>query len=93
MISGLIRLVYFGVLIYLAWTVYRAITGAGRKASRGRESKPRLSGTMVKDEVCGTYLPRENALRETIDGRERWFCSPECRAKALAEGKRRKDAS
>jgi YHS domain-containing protein len=86
-IRGLIRLLYYGVLAYLAWTVYRLITGAGRKKARRPDAKPRLSGTMVKDDVCGIYLPKENALRETLDGREQFFCSKECRAKALAGAK------
>jgi len=37
---------------------------------------------MVKDEVCGTYIPREEALTETRDGVERFYCSEECRRKA-----------
>ena len=37
---------------------------------------------MVRDEVCNTYLPREDALRAVQDGREVFFCSEECRRKA-----------
>jgi len=45
---------------------------------------------MVKDDVCNTYLPREKAIREMIDGEERFFCSSECRRKCLAERKTRR---
>lgn len=83
-IRGLIRLFYYAVLAYLAWTVYRLIAGAGRKKARQPGSSPRLKGRMVKDEVCGLYLPKENALTERIGGRERYFCSKECRARAIA---------
>jgi YHS domain-containing protein len=39
---------------------------------------------MVKDEVCGTYIPREEALTEVRDGIEHFFCSEECRRKLKA---------
>jgi uncharacterized protein len=82
-IRGIFRLVYYAFLAYMAWSVYRMIAGLGKRRPRPTE-KSRLTGVMVKDEVCGTYLPKENALRESIEGRERFFCSRECRAKALA---------
>jgi uncharacterized protein len=83
-IRGLFRLVYYAFTAYLIWSVYRLLTGAARKKAKPA-AKPRLSGLMVQDEVCRTYLPKENALRETIDGQERYFCSRECRTKFLAE--------
>ena len=43
---------------------------------------------MVKDEACQTYLPRSEALRDVIDGREYFFCSKDCRQKFLEERKR-----
>jgi YHS domain-containing protein len=86
-IGGLIKLFYYAVLAYLAWTLYRFLSGAGRKRPARPAGKPRLSGRMVKDDVCGIYLPEENALRETCSGTERFFCSRECREKFLAEKK------
>ncbi|HEV7498735.1 MAG TPA: hypothetical protein VGQ33_01975 [Vicinamibacteria bacterium] len=40
------------------------------------------STEMVRDRVCDTFLPRARALVETVDGRERYFCSRECRDRA-----------
>ncbi len=34
---------------------------------------------MVKDDFCNMYLPREEAIREVRNGKEYFFCSPECR--------------
>ena len=42
---------------------------------------------MVKDEFCNTYLPREDALKERIDGKEYFFCCQECRKKFLEQKK------
>ena len=52
-----------------------------------KAAPPRLSGVMVKDEACLTYVPKEDALREVIDGREYFFCSKECRKKFLSDKK------
>jgi YHS domain-containing protein len=43
---------------------------------------------MVKDEVCSTYLPQEDAIKEKIDGGMHYFCSKNCRDKFLEERKR-----
>jgi YHS domain-containing protein len=42
---------------------------------------------MVKDEACNIYLPKEDAIREIIDGKEHFFCSHECRKKFLEQRK------
>ncbi len=85
----MIRLITFLVLAYFAYLVIRFIQNIGR-AVRPPSPPPerRISGTMVKDEACGTYVPKETAIREIIDGEERFFCSKECRKKFLEERKR-----
>jgi YHS domain-containing protein len=40
---------------------------------------------MVKDETCNTYLPREEAILEKVEGKEYYFCSQECRKKFLEQ--------
>jgi YHS domain-containing protein len=37
---------------------------------------------MVRDRVCDTFVPRSRALMAVVDGREQYFCSPECRERA-----------
>jgi YHS domain-containing protein len=48
---------------------------------------------MVKDEMCNTYIPEENALKEKLDGQEYYFCSKECREKFLEQRKKQKSDS
>jgi YHS domain-containing protein len=50
----------------------------------GADGQP-LTDVMVKDPVCGTYLPKGDAVRETVGGRTLYFCSREC----LSEYKKR----
>jgi hypothetical protein len=41
-------------------------------------------GSLVRDRVCNTFLPREQALTASVAGREEHFCSKACRDRALA---------
>lgn len=82
----MIRFLFFCLAAYLLFRLYSFIRRIGRTSP---PSPPAASsGAMVKDEVCQTYLPREKAIREIIDGREQFFCSPECRRKCLEERKK-----
>jgi YHS domain-containing protein len=85
----MIRLIYYAIVAYLVYRLIRFFQGLGRTI-RPDSARPtqRLTGTMVKDETCGTYLPKEEALREVLDGEERFFCSKDCRRKFLEEIKR-----
>ena len=85
MIAALFRLLLLAFLFYLAFLairIYRLMTQR-RKPSTG----PRpLRGEMVKDDICNTYISKDEALREVRDGREYFFCSVECRRKFLEQG-------
>ena len=87
MVRGVFRLLYYAMLAYFVYVVYKFLLGLGR---RRRPSKPaaRLSGMMVKDEACETYIPKEEAIREVIDGKEYFFCSKDCRRKILDQVKK-----
>lgn len=85
----MIRLIYYAIIAYLVYRLIRFFQNLGRAfRPTPPPSQPRLSGTMVKDETCGTYVPKEEALREVVDGEERFFCSKDCRQKFLEERKR-----
>jgi uncharacterized protein len=86
-IAGLFRLIFIGLILYLIFVVVRFVQSIGR--AKPPAGTPRgARGTMVKDEVCSMYLPREEAIREVVDGREHFFCSDECRRKFLAAAKK-----
>jgi len=73
------------VVAYFAFLALRIYAGFKRMKTQVRGSAaPRARGFMVKDEVCGTYIPREEALTEMRDGVEHYFCSEECRRKSAA---------
>ena len=49
-----------------------------KKRKLNRKEKVRIT-EMVKDEVCGVYLPKEEALKVEVEGKVYYFCSQECK--------------
>ena len=72
-------LLFIGVLV-----VYRAarrmlLPLMKRGEVGGGEQDVIHRGEMVKDPVCGTYVPRDGSPSLMDGGREHFFCSPRCR--------------
>jgi uncharacterized protein len=74
----LLRFLFILFVLYVIFAVVRFIQAIG-KPSGERRRPPSLGGTMVKDQYCNMYLPREEAIREVVGGKEYFFCSRECR--------------
>jgi len=82
MVIVLLRLILFALVAYAVSLFARFFFGLKRGGPQARPQEPRqVRGLMVKDEVCGTYVPREEALTEVRGGVEHYFCSEECRRK------------
>jgi YHS domain-containing protein len=79
-LARLVRILIVLVLLRLVLRFVAAVVQGYREAGR----RPAEATEMVRDRVCGTFLPRARALVATLDGRERYFCSPECRERARA---------
>jgi uncharacterized protein len=84
---GLFRIIVYAVLFYLILKVVNFLTSGGQNRKQRRQPE-RLSGVMVKDEICNTYIPKEDAIREVREGQEHFFCSQECRKKFLHSKKK-----
>jgi len=83
MIGGLFRFFFFVLLLYVAYFIFR-IYRAATRVRKAPDPPRQIQGVMVKDDICNTYIPKEEAIREVRDGRERFFCSEECRRKSRA---------
>lgn len=86
MLRGLFRLILYAFLAYIIYLLIRFFRNLNKRSKSFGPTK-RLSGMMVKDETCNTYLPKEDAIREIIEGKEYYFCSKECRQKFLEKRK------
>lgn len=78
----LIRLIFLALLLYLIYLVVRFFQSLGQPPRANRcQPDPLPKKTMVKDEVCNTYIPEDEALKENYNGRVYYFCSEDCRKK------------
>lgn len=87
MVAAFLRFILFILVAYFVFLALRLYAAFKRMKTAARgQGRPasKVQGVMVKDEVCGTYIPREEALTEVRDGVEHYFCSEECRRKGLA---------
>lgn len=87
MISGFFRFLLYILLFYIIYQVIKFFQAA--KKIKAKQKKPSASSSqiMVKDEVCQTYLPQDEALSLTYKGQTHYFCSEKCRQKFLTEAK------
>jgi uncharacterized protein len=83
MITGLFRIIVYGLIAYLVYLIYRFFKAIKQGSKQSRINK-QPSGIMVKDETCNTYLPREDAIKVQFKGKEHFFCSQECKQKFLS---------
>jgi len=80
----LLRFVLLLVLVMLIvrafWRALAGVVDGVSQSPKARRSGPPDRGVqMVRDPVCGTFLPPENAITLTDRGSVRYFCSEKCR--------------
>jgi len=66
---------------YLAYRAYRKIKESVGLEQRRKQPSPQISApdTLMQDPVCGTFVPRKEALKMVgEDGKEYFFCSEGC---------------
>lgn len=78
MLVRLILWLIFGFLVYTAIQMVKQFllkppTPPAEKTARGEE--------MIKDPECGTYVPRNDAVKAQLKGKDHYFCSTDCRDK------------
>jgi YHS domain-containing protein len=80
------KIILYAFLAYIVYWLYRFFK-ALNKGTQSRRVSKRQSGIMVKDEMCNTYLPKEDALKANYAGKDFYFCSNQCRQKFLEQKK------
>lgn len=80
----LFRLVFFIVLAVLLYKLAKFIWGRPRTIPF-KGSGPQVHDELVKDPVCGVYLPKSQAKPLFLNGKTFYFCSEECRQKFSIE--------
>jgi len=86
MLQGFFRIVLYFLVAYVLYRIIRFFQAVKQIGKNAAAPKPR-SGLMVKDEMCNTYLPEEEALKLKQGGKDFYFCSETCRHKFLESKK------
>ena len=73
------RLIILALLIYIAYRLFRGFTTSKQEIQRTPDGG--VIDEMVQDPVCKTYVPRRDAVKKVIGGREIFFCSEACASK------------
>jgi len=71
------------VALVLGYLVYSLVKKGFQSFKLGqgpspRPTQPREPEVLVQDPVCGTFIPRREALKVQKDGRDYFFCSEGC---------------
>jgi YHS domain-containing protein len=92
-LAFIFRLILFLIVFRLAGIVLRSFLGGlvrgtrppgpsgGRGAGQSGQTKGQIE-ELVKDPICGVHTARSSAIAGRYDGRDAYFCSPECAEKA-----------
>jgi YHS domain-containing protein len=87
----LIRKILFFLAFVGVWSLVRLLLRqlptAAPARGRSHGGPPALDGSLVRDRVCQTFVPRSRALVVRDDDGEHFFCSDACRS--AFEDKRR----
>lgn len=83
----MVRVVLYLLLTVLLITLLRSFIGIlMRMAARLLEPGPKpgarpaeVGGELKQDPICGVYVPTATSVKIRENGREIYFCSPECR--------------
>jgi YHS domain-containing protein len=82
------RLLLFGVLIYIGYRLFKAWGSPAKSTTRTSEQGglTKVDDVMVKDPFCETYFPERKGIRGVIEGKTYYFCSAACRDRFLESG-------
>jgi YHS domain-containing protein len=72
-------LVFVMLVVRAFWRVLAGMIDGVSRPTRRRSGPPDRGVQMVRDPVCGTFLPPDQAVRLAERGSVRYFCSEKCR--------------
>jgi len=77
----LIRLIILAVLVYFGFKAVKRLILSVSDSNREsvENSASGIEDIMVKDPYCQSYFPRRNGIHLHFNGKDLYFCSPECR--------------
>lgn len=85
MLAAVLRFLFYLFVIRFLWRLIQYIVEGAKGVPGDRLNAPRtISGQMVKDPVCGTYVVRGAAISDGSGASATYFCSEDCRRRFRA---------
>ena len=84
----LLRIIPLFLIIMVALSFLRKIMNPQpprRQATPGGSPQATRGGKLVKDPVCGTYIPPDGSPTASVEGEVYYFCSEDCHAKFIRQ--------
>lgn len=83
----MLRLIVYVLIIFFGYKAFRWAmkslnSGGSQSVVRGRGENVAVDD-LVRDPVCGIYVPVKSALSTVSNGQNVYFCSESCRKKFL----------
>ena len=72
---GLMRLLIWGLLLYVGYRVVKALFKPKEKSASTVQHDGEET---VQDPICGMFLARTDAVVGTLEGKRHYFCSMAC---------------
>ncbi len=74
---------------YLAYSLFKKVRQFLQPGASGsQETRLNEPEVLVKDPICGTFIPRKEALKWRRDGQDYFFCSEGCLQRFRRSGPR-----
>lgn len=83
------RLIFYILLILGIYYLFKSTFKSS--SSKKRNLSWQIQDELVKDPMCGIYIPKSKAIKAKINGQTYYFCSKECKKsyiKQLKEGEK-----
>ena len=82
-LTAIALLLLLRLVLRFVFGLLQGLAAPSSGSGSGRGGATRIAGELVRDPVCGTYVPRESAIAMRIGGELRYYCSTACRDKDL----------
>ena len=76
------------LVLRFVYGLVQGLTGTS-PASAAPGARAKVAGALVRDPVCGMYIPSGEAIAVRVGDETRYYCSEACRAKDAQAGRPR----
>jgi len=73
------RLIFYALVIFAIYWLLRSFLKSKPKKKASSQLSPKIEDELVKDPMCGIYIPKQKAIRAKIGGKVYYFCSQRCK--------------